>query len=178
MGKWLLMLPVVLFLGLAVMFWVGMGRNDPNTLPSAFLNKPAPAMTEAVLPGIAGLSDADLRRGDVVLVNFWASWCPPCRAEHPTLVALAAEGVRVVGVNMMDDPENALAFLAEAGNPFSGVAFDPKGRTRLEWGVTAPPETFILRGDGTVAYKFIGPLVGDDYQQRFRPELEKALRGE
>jgi cytochrome c biogenesis protein CcmG/thiol:disulfide interchange protein DsbE len=178
MVKWLLMLPVALFLGLAIMFWVGMGRSDPNAVPSAYLNKPAPAMTDAVLPGIPGVSDADLRRGDVVLVNFWASWCPPCRAEHPTLVALAAEGIRVVGVNMMDDPENALAFLAEAGNPFSGVAFDPKGRTRLEWGVTAPPETFILRGDGTVAFKFIGPMVGDDYEQRFRPELEKALRGE
>ncbi len=178
MIKWLLILPVALFLGLAAMFWVGMGRNDPNTLPSAFLDKQAPVMTDATLPGIAGISDADLRRGDVVVVNFWASWCPPCRAEHPTLKALTAEGVRVVGVNMMDNPENALAFLAEAGNPFSGVAFDPKGRTRMEWGVTAPPETFILRGDGTVAYKFIGPLVGDDYVQRFRPELEKALRGE
>ena len=175
MIKWLLMLPVVMFLGLAVMFWVGMGRSDPNAVPSAYLGKPAPAMTEATLPGIPGITDADLRRGDVVLVNFWASWCPPCRAEHPTLKALSDEGIRVVGVNMMDDPENALAFLAEAGNPFSGVAFDPKGRTRLEWGVTAPPETFILLGDGTVAYKFIGPLVGDDYQQRFRPELEKAL---
>ena len=178
MIKWLLVLPVALFLGLAVMFWVGMGRNDPNAVPSAYLDKQAPAMTAATLPGIPGLSDADLRRGDVVLVNFWASWCPPCRAEHPTLVALAAEGVRVVGVNMMDDPENALAFLAEAGNPFAGVAYDPKGRTRLEWGVTAPPETFILRGDGSVAYKFIGPLVGDDYRQRFRPALEKALRGD
>jgi cytochrome c biogenesis protein CcmG/thiol:disulfide interchange protein DsbE len=178
MVKWLLFLPPALFLGLAVIFWVGMGRDDPNAVPSAYLNKPAPAMTDATLPGIPGISDADLRRGDVVLVNFWASWCPPCRAEHPTLTALSAEGIRVVGVNMMDDPENALAFLAEAGNPFAGVAYDPKGKTRLEWGVTAPPETFILRGDGTVAYKFIGPLVGDDYQQRFRPELEKALRGE
>ena len=108
------------------MFWVGMGRNDPNTLPSAFLGKQAPVMTDATLPGIPGITDADLRRGDVVVVNFWASWCPPCRAEHPTLKALSAEGVRVVGVNMMDDPENALAFLGEAGNPFSGVAFDPK----------------------------------------------------
>ena len=178
MVKWLLMLPVALFFGLALMFWVGMGRNDPNAVPSAYLDKQAPAMTDAALPGIAGISDADLRRGDVVVVNFWASWCPPCRAEHPTLMALAGEGVRVLGVNMMDDPENALAFLAEAGNPFAGVAFDPKGRTRLEWGVTAPPETFILRGDGTVAFKFIGPMVGDDYPQRFRPELEKALRGE
>ena len=178
MVKWLLMLPVALFLGLAIMFWVGMGRSDPNAVPSAYLNKPAPAMTDAVLPGIPGVSDADLRRGDVVLVNFWASWCPPCRAEHPTLQALRDEGIRVVGVNMMDRAEDASGFLTEHGNPFAAIAFDPKGKTRLDWGVTAPPETFILNGDGSVAYKFIGPLVGDDYLQRFRPELEKALQGQ
>ena len=117
-------------------------------------------------------------QGRPVLLNFWASWCPPCRAEHPTLKALSAEGVRVVGVNMMDRADDAMGFLAEAGNPFMAVAFDPKGKVRLDWGVTAPPETFILRGDGTVAFRFIGPLVGDDYEQRFRPELEKALKGE
>ena len=81
----------------------------------------------------------------------------------------------MVGVNMMDDAEQAKAFLASDGNPFAAILFDPKGKTRLDWGVTAPPETFILRGDGTVVYKFIGPLVGDDYEQRFRPELAKAM---
>ena len=92
--------------------------------------------------------------------------------------AMSEEGVRVVGINMMDRAEDALGFLAEAGNPFLAVSFDPKGKTRLEWGVTAPPETFILRGDGTVAFRFIGPLVGSDYEQRFRPALEAALKGE
>jgi cytochrome c biogenesis protein CcmG, thiol:disulfide interchange protein DsbE len=111
----------------------------------------------------------------VVLVNFWASWCPPCRAENPTLMALKAEGVRIIGVNMMDDADKAAGFLEGDGNPFAAIAYDPKGKTRLDWGVTAPPETFILRGDGTIAYKFIGPMVGSDYEQRFRPELDKAL---
>ena len=111
-------------------------------------------------------------------MNFWASWCPPCRAEHPTLTALAAEGIPLIGVNMMDREGDALAFLAADGNPFSSIAFDPKGRTRLEWGVTAPPETFIVNGKGEVVYRFIGPLVGDDYTQRFRPELDKALAAE
>lgn len=178
MAKWLMYLPPVIFLALGATFYLGMARQDPNALPSVFIDKQAPALNAGVLPGFAPLTDADLRRGDVVLVNFWASWCPPCRAENPTLLALRAEGIRVVGVNMMDDPENAAAFLTADGNPFDAIAFDPKGKTRLDWGVTAPPETFILRGDGSVAYKFIGPLVGDDYQQRFRPELEKALRGE
>ncbi len=177
MGKWLLMLPLVLFFGLAGLFYIGMKRQDPGVLPSVFVDLPAPAVGEGMLPGVPGFTAADLRSGQVTVVNFWASWCPPCRAEHPTLKALSGEGIRVMGVNMMDKPENALAFLEEDGNPFLGVIADPKGRMRMDWGVTAPPETFILRGDGTVAYRFIGPMVGDDYEQRFRPELEKALKG-
>lgn len=175
MGKWLMFLPPALFLGLAVMFYVGMQRQNPEDIPSVFLDKQAPSLGTGELAGFAGVTDADLRRGDVVLVNFWASWCPPCRAENPTLLALKAEGIRIIGVNMMDDAGKAAAFLQEDGNPFAGIAFDPKGRTRLDWGVTAPPETFILRGDGTIAYKFIGPMIGSDYEQRFRPELDKAL---
>ena len=174
----LLLIPPILFLGLAVLFYTGMGRDNPNDLPSVFLGKPAPAIEQAALPGIPSPVQADLAQGRVVLVNFWASWCPPCRAEHPTLTALAAEGIAVIGVNMMDREGDALAFLAADGNPFSSIAFDPKGRTRLEWGVTAPPETFIVNGKGEVVYRFIGPLVGDDYTQRFRPELDKALAAE
>jgi cytochrome c biogenesis protein CcmG/thiol:disulfide interchange protein DsbE len=131
-----------------------------------------------VLPGIPGLADADLRTGEVTVVNFWATWCPPCRAEHPVLKEMAGEGVRVAGVNIMDDDAKAVAYLAEEGNPFIGVATDPNGRNRVEWGVTAPPETFIVGGDGTVLFRFVGPLVGTDYETRFKPELEKALAGQ
>ncbi len=173
--KWSLMfLPPLIFAGMAAMFWLGM-QNNSGDLPSVFINKQAPAVARETLPGIPGLTDASLRSGQVSVVNFWASWCPPCRAEHPTLLALSGEGLRVVGVNMRDDAANAIEFLDEDGNPFAAVAFDPKGRMGIDWGVAALPETFILRGDGTIAYKFIGPLVGDDYLQRFRPELDKAL---
>ncbi len=176
MSRVLMVLPPLIFAALAVMFWIGM-RNGDTALQSVFIDRPAPAIVAEALPGVPLLTDADLRTGAVTVVNFWASWCPPCRAEHPTLKALSGEGVRVVGVNMMDDPDDALGFLAEDGNPFLAIAADPRGKLRLDWGVTAPPETFIVRGDGTVAYKFIGPLVGSDYEQRFRPELEKALAG-
>jgi cytochrome c biogenesis protein CcmG/thiol:disulfide interchange protein DsbE len=177
MGKWLLAIPPILFLALAAMFWAGMQRENAGQLPSVFVGKAAPPLGAETLPGLSGVTNADLTQGKLTVVNFWASWCPPCRAEHPTLIALRDEGVRVIGVNMLDRAEDALGFLNEHGNPFAAVVFDPRGKTRLDWGVTAPPETFILRPDGTVAYRFIGPMVGDDYQQRFRPELEKARAG-
>jgi cytochrome c biogenesis protein CcmG/thiol:disulfide interchange protein DsbE len=175
MAKWLMVLPPVLFLGLAGMFYVGMQRDNPDDLPSVFLDREAPAVPALALPGIPGLTAADLRSGQVTVVNFWASWCPPCRAEHPVLLDMQARGIRVAGVNMMDDEGAAVAYLEEEGNPFFAVGFDPRGRDRVEWGVTAPPETFIIRGDGTVAFRFIGPLVGTDYEARFVPALEAAL---
>jgi cytochrome c biogenesis protein CcmG, thiol:disulfide interchange protein DsbE len=177
MSRVLLFLPPVLFAALAAMFWFGMNRDNPDEMRSALVGRAAPAVPEGVLAGYPGLNDADLRSGKVTLVNFWASWCPPCRAEHPTLLALATQGIPVAGINMMDDPANAAAYLAKEGNPFFAVAADPKGRNRLEWGVTAPPETFIIGPDGTVLFRFQGPLVGSDYEQRFLPALQAAQAG-
>lgn len=178
MNKFLLALPALLFIGLGLLFWTGMKRDNPNELPSVFIGKAAPAIAQQALPGIPAPVQSDLAGGQVTVVNFWASWCPPCRAEHPTLKALAAEGIQVIGVNMLDTEADAMGFLDENGNPFAKIAYDPKGKTRLEWGVTAPPETFILNGKGEVLFRFIGPMVGDDYIQRFRPELDKALAAE
>jgi cytochrome c biogenesis protein CcmG, thiol:disulfide interchange protein DsbE len=177
MARWLMILPPVLFAGLAGMFYFGMYREGAGELPSVFVGRSAPVLPTTGLPGIPVLTDADLRTGEVTVLNFWATWCPPCRAEHPVLLEMAANGVRVAGVNMMDDDAKAVAYLAEEGNPFIGVATDPNGRNRVEWGVTAPPETFIIAGDGTVMFRFVGPLVGTDYENRFVPELEKALSG-
>lgn len=175
MVKWLLVLPPVLFLGLAATFYIGMYRENPGELPSVFVGRPAPVLPATGLEGVPLLTGADLRTGEVTVVNFWATWCPPCRAEHPVLLKMAADGVRVAGINMMDDDAKALAYLAESGNPFIAVATDPNGRNRVEWGVTAPPETFIIDGDGTVLFRFVGPLVGTDYQNRFVPALARAL---
>ena len=171
----LMIAPPLIFAGLAALFYFGMQRENPDDLPSTFIGRPAPPVPEADLPGRADFDDARLRDGEVTVVNFWASWCPPCRAEHPTLHKLAEEGIQLYGVNFKDEAANANRYLDNDGNPFLGVAFDPKGRTAIDWGVTAPPETFIIDGDGTVLYKFIGPLVGSDYEQRFRPQLDKAL---
>jgi cytochrome c biogenesis protein CcmG/thiol:disulfide interchange protein DsbE len=172
-----MVLPPVLFAGLAGLFYAGMYRDNPGELKSVMVGREAPALPATTLPGIPGLTDADLKTGKVTVVNFWATWCPPCRAEHPTLKAMAADGVRVAGVNIRDDDAKAVAYLAEEGNPFFGVATDPAMRGAIDWGVTAPPETFIVGGDGTVLFRFVGPLVGTDYETRFIPELEKALAG-
>lgn len=178
MARWLMILPPVLFAGLAGMFYFGMYRDNPGELRSVLIGRAAPVLPTTGLPGLPALTDADLRTGEVTVVNFWATWCPPCRAEHPVLLDMAEDGIRVAGVNMMDDDAKAVAYLAEDGNPFIGVATDPNGRNRVEWGVTAPPETFIIAGDGTVLFRFVGPLVGTDYEARFVPELEKALAGQ
>jgi cytochrome c biogenesis protein CcmG/thiol:disulfide interchange protein DsbE len=178
MAKWLMVLPPVVFAGLAAMFWLGMQRDNPGELKSVLIGRDAPVLPTTTLPGIPALTDADLRTGEITVVNFWATWCPPCRAEHPVLMEMAAKGIRVGGVNIMDDDDKAVAYLAEEGNPFIGVATDPNGRNRVEWGVTAPPETFILDGKGKILFRFVGPLVGTDYEARFVPELEKAMAGQ
>lgn len=178
MARWLMVLPPVLFAGLAATFYVAMQRDNPGELRSVLIGREAPVLPETGLPGIPQLTPADLRTGEVTVVNFWATWCPPCRAEHPVLKEMAAKGIRVTGVNIMDDDQKAADYLMEEGNPFLAVATDPKGRNRVEWGVTAPPETFIVGGDGTVLFRFVGPLVGTDYETRFVPELEKALAGQ
>lgn len=171
----LMVLPPLIFGALGVMFYLGLGREGKDDLESVFEGKPAPAMTDKALPGFDPITPEMLASGEITLVNFWASWCPPCRAEHPVLMQMQKDGIRLVGVNFKDQEGNAKAYIENEGNPFMAIAFDPPGRTAIDWGVTAPPETFILDGEGTVLFKFVGPLVGSDYQQRFLPKLQEAL---
>ena len=174
----LMILPPAIFAAFAALAFFGLGREGAGDLESVFEGKPAPAMTETPLAGHPGVTRDMLTGGEVTLVNFWASWCPPCRAEHPVLLQMAQDGIRIVGINFKDQEANAQAYLRDDGNPFMAVAFDPAGRSAIDWGVTAPPETFILDGDGTVLFKFVGPLVGSDYERRFIPALEAALAAE
>ncbi|WP_295046554.1 DsbE family thiol:disulfide interchange protein [uncultured Paracoccus sp.] len=173
----LVAIPPLAFAAMAAVFLWGMGRDDPETLPSALIGREAPAVPVTTLPGKTQLTDDMLRQPGVKLVNVWASWCPPCRAEHPTLTDLAGR-LPVYGIDLRDTDANALAFLAQDGDPFTAIATDPKGRGAIDWGVTAPPETFILDGEGRVLYRHAGPLVREDYTNRFLPQLEKALAAE
>ena len=172
----LLIVPPVIFAALAGLFWGGLMRDNAGELPSQFIGQPAPALPTEAVAGTTQLTPADLSAGEITIVNFWASWCPPCRAEHPTLEALSEQGYRVAGVNFRDQADDASGYLADNGNPFFATGFDPRGRSAIDWGVTAPPETFIVGPDGTVLNRFIGPLIGSDYEQRFLPMLQAATQ--
>lgn len=173
----LMLLPPLAFIALAGLFAWGMSRENPGDVPSAMIGREAPPVPATTLPGKTQLTDAMLRQPGVKLVNFWASWCPPCRIEHPTLTALSDQ-LPVYGVDLRDVDANALSFLDEDGDPFAAIATDPRGRTAIDWGVTAPPETFILDGEGRVLFRHAGPLVDADYETRFLPELERALEAQ
>lgn len=174
----LILLPLAIFLGLAGLFFERLGSgHNPNDLSSALKGKPAPEFSLAALDdaGVPGFSRADLN-GEVTLVNIWASWCVPCRQEHPIINELAQDDrFRVFGLNYKDMPDNARAFLAELGNSFDAIGVDPKGRTGIDWGVYGVPETFVVDRNGVIRYKFIGPLTPRSVREILMPEIEKAL---
>ena len=170
----LMVLPPALFAGLAAMFVWGMNREDPNALPSAFAGKQAPAVAVTPLGDNPVFTDADLRDGKVKLVNFWASWCAPCRAEHPNLEQLRAEGVTILGVNYKDKPAAALGFLAELGNPYARIGADESGRMGIDWGLYGVPETFVSDGAGKVVLRFPGPVTAQILETEIRPAMERA----
>ncbi|MDZ4096950.1 MAG: DsbE family thiol:disulfide interchange protein [Paracoccaceae bacterium] len=175
MAKPLMFLPPLLFAGLAAMFFVGMNREDPDGLPSALAGKPAPAVVLTQLGDGAPFTDATLRAPGVKLVNYWASWCAPCRAEHPILEALAAEGVKIYGVNYKDKPDQALGFLAELGNPYTALGAD-SGRMAINWGVYGVPETYVIDGTGKILLRFAGPITEAALQDTIRPLMETAAK--
>lgn len=170
----LMLLPPVLFIGLAALFFFGNLREDRDELPSAREGQGAPGVVLTQLGDDAPFTDATLRDGEVKLLNYWASWCAPCRAEHPLLEEIQAEGIPIYGVNYRDDPTRAMAFLDELGNPFEAMGADATGRMALDWGLYGVPETYVIAGDGTVMLRFAGPLTQAVMENRIRPALAAA----
>ena len=178
----LVLLPLVLFLAIAALFFFRLGAGDPSRLPSVLIGREAPP-TE--LPPVAGLErngepvpgivPADFK-GAVTVLNVWASWCVPCRDEAALLMGLSGDKrIRLVGINYKDQPDNARRFLGRFGNPFSASGADANGRAAIEWGVYGVPETFIVGRDGKIAYKLVGPLTPENLERVVKPEIEKAL---
>ncbi len=176
MVKPLVLVPPVLFAAFAGLFLGGMFRQDPDALPSARMGQEAPALALTPLGDKPGFTDATLDAGGVKLVNFWASWCAPCRAEHPVLERMAAEGIPIYGVNYKDDPEKALGFLAELGSPYRAIGADA-GRSAIDWGVYGVPETFVIDGRGKILMRFPGPITPEILDGTIRPAMAKAAQG-
>lgn len=175
--RWLALLPLALFAALGGFLLSGLFRDDPDALPSAFVGREAPALTVAALPGHAPLDAAMLADGQVKLVNFWASWCVPCRVEHPQIEALARE-VPVYGINYKDNrdgtPSAALTFLEELGDPYAAIGVDGTGRTGIDWGLTGVPETFVIDGKGIVRLRHAGPIDVATMERTILPAIEAA----
>ncbi|MEQ1951660.1 DsbE family thiol:disulfide interchange protein [Mesorhizobium sp. CN2-181] len=177
-NRLIVLLPLAIFLALAAIFLSQLlSGREIGTVPSALIGAAAP---QTNLPSIEGLGlpglDSSAFAGKVTLVNVWASWCAPCRQEHPVLMALAQDKrFQIAGLNYKDEPENARRFLGDLGNPFALVGADQKGRTAIDWGVYGVPETFVVGRDGKIVYKHVGPLDGDSAQRLLMPEIERAL---
>jgi cytochrome c biogenesis protein CcmG/thiol:disulfide interchange protein DsbE len=154
----LALLPLAIFAALGAAFYWGLWNKD-DRLPSTLTGKPVPEFTLPPIEGRAeGLATEHLR-GEVSIVNVWASWCVPCRVEMPLLVELAATGtVPIHGINHKDAPDAALAFLEELGDPYARIGADRNGRVSIEWGVYGLPETFVVDATGRIAYKHVGPF--------------------
>jgi cytochrome c biogenesis protein CcmG, thiol:disulfide interchange protein DsbE len=181
----LVFVPLVVFAALAALFVIRLYSGDASVLPSALVGRQVPTFALPPVEGLPdkpGFSDADLRQGKVTLVNVFASWCVPCHQEHELIMRLSADptlassGVRLFGLAYKDDPANITRFLAEAGDPFARIGADRNGRTAIDWGVYGVPETFVVKGDGTIAYRYVGPISEVSYRDVILPEIEKALR--
>jgi cytochrome c biogenesis protein CcmG/thiol:disulfide interchange protein DsbE len=182
--KVIALLPLVIFLALAALFFFRLGAGDPAIVPSALIGRPVP---QAALPPLSGVEregkplpgiTPDMFAGRVTLVNVFASWCVPCRDEAPLLQQLSLDKrIQIVGIDYKDQPDNARQFLARYGNPFAAAGADLNGRASIEWGVYGVPETFLVGRDGRIAFKLVGPITRDNLEKQVKPAIEKALAG-
>jgi cytochrome c biogenesis protein CcmG/thiol:disulfide interchange protein DsbE len=177
--RWFHVLPALFFVGLLAVFAMSLvGSESPasNTLPLAQVDQPAPRLVLPALDAKAhAFSPDDLAAGHVTVMNVWASWCVPCRAEAPSLAALSAlNGVVLYGLVYKDTPLKARGFLDQTGDPYRRIDIDTDGRAGIAWGVHGVPETFVIDGKGIVRLRYAGPLVGSALTEIVMPAIERA----
>jgi cytochrome c biogenesis protein CcmG, thiol:disulfide interchange protein DsbE len=172
------LIPLLLFVLLAGLLYRGLSL-DPKIVPSPLIGKPMPSFTLTRLDDPdKTISDADLK-GKVSMLNVWATWCTSCRAEHQTLVEFARTGkLAIYGLNYKDNRADAQRWLMQLGNPYIANAFDPDGRTGIDWGVYGAPETFIMDRHGIIRHKHIGPLTGQVITNEILPLIAKLEASE
>ncbi|HEY2445879.1 MAG TPA: DsbE family thiol:disulfide interchange protein [Rhizomicrobium sp.] len=176
MKRVLYLVPIIVFAALVYFFFHSLGGPPPDELPSALIDKPAPRTALPPLDRDAvPFTSSDLSAGHVSVLNVWASWCVPCRAEAPALAALSkSKDVSLFGMVYKDDPVAARAFLADVGNPFSRIDMDKDGRAGIEWGIYGVPETFVIDGRGIVRFRYAGPITGDALENVVLPAIARA----
>jgi DsbE subfamily thiol:disulfide oxidoreductase len=180
MRRWIFVLPVLGFLVVAGFLFKSLFLTPTQVeLPSVLIDKPAPAFALSPLDeGEKGFVRTDLASGRVTVVNFFASWCAPCRLEADSLMLLSrSRGVTLFGVAYKDKPADTRRFLTETGNPFAAILADREGAMAIDWGVTAAPETFVIDGKGVIRFKYVGPLSADILARVLMPEIRKAEAG-
>lgn len=175
------LVPFILFIGFTALFFVRIINTSPQTadqIPNALAGRQAPrTILPALVSGMATdpVFDTKNFRGRVTLVNFWGSWCPPCREEHPFLMTLANNPLfDLVSINYKDTEENSVRFLGNFENPFRVTGFDPRGRAAIDWGVYGPPETFIVSKEGIILYRHIGPLTPAAFKSKLMSIITRA----
>ena len=172
------LVPLSVFLVMAVYFAVGLTK-DSKVLPSALIDKPVPEFSLPPIEGGPGkgFSSADLRAGSVSVINVFASWCVPCRIEHPQITRLAGLKVAALyGLNFKDMPKDALKWLKQLGDPYAAHGADIQGRVAIDWGVYGIPETFIIDNSGIIRYKFVGPITARRLDREILPIIKKLSR--
>ncbi|WP_068117916.1 DsbE family thiol:disulfide interchange protein [Tropicimonas marinistellae] len=179
MKRLLVALPLLIVIVIGgFLLWGLNPERDPNAIPSVLISQPAPEFDLPPLEGIGvpGLARSDLTEtGEPVVVNVFASWCVPCRAEHAELTRMVRDdGVRLMGINYKDKPKDALRWLNNLGNPYERIGTDLDGRAGIEWGISGVPETFIVDGSGTVLYRYVGPVVGDEAVEKLSTALAQV----
>jgi cytochrome c biogenesis protein CcmG/thiol:disulfide interchange protein DsbE len=176
MRRLLNFLPTGLFALVAFAFFHELNTTAPNRSVPSLVDEPAPQTTLPALGASAkGFGATDLRAGHVSVVNVWASWCAPCRAEAPALAALSRlKGVSLYGVVYEDRASAAQQFLEQAGNPFSRIDIDRSGHAGREWKISGVPETFVIDGRGTIRLHYAGPIVGDALDHIILPAIARA----
>lgn len=179
--KTTLLLPLILVAILLAFLFVALRSGEPSRLPSALIGKPVPDFALPAIPNVPGdsgpvpgLSSAAFKTGKVSLLNVWATWCAPCMEEHPLLIELSQQGIPLYSINYKDKPEAARRFLASHGNPFRAIGADESGFTAIDFGVYGVPETFVIAGDGRIAYRFPGPLSPEIIADKIMPAIKKA----
>tara|TARA_Y100000590_G_scaffold30811_1_gene34134 strand:- start:2137 stop:2667 length:531 start_codon:yes stop_codon:yes gene_type:complete len=167
MKKQLLILPSILFLSiLLIFFYLLIIDRNPNELPSNLLNKNVPKFESESLLEEKKFVSSDVFGKKIKLVNFFATWCKPCRDEHNYVKRLSnQEGIEVIGINYKDNNQKAIGWLKELGNPYSNIAIDKNGRIAIDWGVYGIPETFIVNSKGIIKYRHVGPITKKIYEK-------------